>query len=105
MDVEFESLLTSGGDERNFLLNDGLNRYYVNPLKDSHAFNRGSCTCNVLNPEVYEGVYNLYERIKFEQISFVDARAEQKVRLRRMMGELGEVDFDFFYAPRDADLC
>lgn len=105
MDVEFESLLTSGGDERNFLLNDGLNRYYVNPLKDSHAFNRGSCTCNVLNPEVYEGVYNLYERIKSEQISFVDARAEQKVRLRRMMGELGEVDFDFFFAPSGSDLC
>lgn len=104
-DVEFENLLTSGGDERNFLLNDGLNRYYVNPLKDSHAFNRGSCTCNVLNPEVHSGVYDLYEKIKTGEISFVDARAGQKIRLKKMMGELGEVDFDFFFAPSGSDLC
>jgi hypothetical protein len=102
---KFELALSSGGDERNLLLNTGLNRYHVHPVKDMMAFNRGSCTCNVLNPDVAEGVFSLFQKLETGKVSLEQVREGQKDRLRKMLHPPQEGKFDFFFAPSGSDLC
>jgi hypothetical protein len=101
----FELALSSGGDERNLLLSTGLNRYHVHPVKDMFAFNRGSCTCNVLNPDVATGVFSLFQNLETGMVSLEQAREQQKERLRKMLHPPQESHFDFFFAPSGSDLC
>jgi hypothetical protein len=101
----FERALSSGGDERNLLLSTGLNRYHVHPVKDMFAFNRGSCTCNVLNPEVATGVFSLFQKLESGFITLEQAREKQKERLKKMLHPPQESHFDFFFAPSGSDLC
>lgn len=106
LDVAFEKLITSGGDERNILLENGLNRYYVNPIEDRFAFNRGSCTCNILNPDVLSKVYELYQNVSSGDLPFAEARSSQVKRLKKLMENSEDaVDFDIFFAPSGSDLC
>lgn len=106
LDVAFEKLITSGGDERNILLENGLNRYHVNPIEDRFAFNRGSCTCNILNPDVLPKVYELYQNVNSGVVRFPDARSSQVERLKKLMENTeGDTDFEIFFAPSGSDLC
>jgi len=60
---EFESWLTTGGDDRSLILeNSGANKYHIKPqaIDSSHIF-RGSCTGNPPTDRGYEAAKKLFE--------------------------------------------
>lgn len=60
---EFESWLTTGGDDRSLILDSGANKYHIKPqpIDDSHVF-RGSCTGNPPTRRGYDAAKVLFEK-------------------------------------------
>ena len=101
--TEFDKALMSGGDERIGLLSNGLNKYHINPTITNRVFNRGSCTCNNLTPDVRPSVERLYEKLKTGSLSLQEVRENQAYRIQQLMQDSPE--FDVFFAPSGSDLC
>jgi len=102
--MTFEEAITSGGDERIELKENGLNKYLVNPLESEGVFNRGSCTCSTLSPDVRPRVQELFDRLN-NGASFDAVREHQRKRMRSPFVENGGKKFDIFFAPSGSDLC
>ncbi|GAB4379775.1 MAG: hypothetical protein Kow0075_10640 [Salibacteraceae bacterium] len=102
--MTFEEALTSGGDERIELKENGLNKYLVNPLKAEGVFNRGSCTCSGLSEDVRPQVELLYKQL--EKGADLDrVRENQRLRIKAPLLENGKYRFDVFFSPSGSDLC
>lgn len=102
--MTFEQAITSGGDERIELKENGLNKYLVNPLQSDGIFNRGSCTCSTLSPAVKDQVRHLYEEL-MAGADLDKVRETQRSRMKAPLLESGVNDFDIFFAPSGSDLC
>lgn len=99
----FESFVTSGGDERLTINENGMNKYFIHPTHFDNVFNRGSCTCSPFTSDGFEVANNLYEKLD-EQV-FDATRAEHDRKLKELINYEGQDRFDIFYAPSGSDLC
>ena len=95
--------IVNGGDERIMLGENGLNKYFVNPLNYKHTFSRGSCTCSTLSDNSKRAIEKLIDRLKTENYS--DLLLQQQKQLKQFIGYPGKDTFDIFYAPSGSDLC
>ena len=97
----FESLLTTGGDDRS-LINPatGTNKYHIRPqaIDPSHVF-RGSCTGNPPTSRGYEAAQTLYE----SQFSG-KSHAEQDVALRAVFESQRERIASLLELPQGAEV-
>jgi hypothetical protein len=64
---EFE-ILSTGGDERLDILENGLNKYFINPSLFQETVFRGSCTCNALNSDSYVEINQLTKDLESKKI-------------------------------------
>lgn len=102
--MTFEQAITSGGDERIEMKENGLNKYMVNPLESESIFNRGSCTCSTLSKEVEPQVRALFHRmVGGDDPDLI--RQEQRGRMKALLVEKGQPEFDICFAPSGSDLC
>lgn len=100
--MKVEDVIATGGDERIELRENGLNKYFVNPVQYKGVFNRGSCTCNVLTDGGYEAAQKILDRLDTE--SYDALRRDQEKRFRELI-EFGDGDrFQIFYSPSGSDL-
>ncbi len=101
----FEDLLVSGGDERLWRNAAGENRYYVDPLKSTGVFNRGSCTCSPLTPDGEAAARALWTRLSKSETDFEDARDDQRQRIKALYDPHCAHDMEVVFAPSGSDLC
>ena len=99
----FEELILSGGDDRLDLLDNGMNKYNVNPCQYETTFSRASCTCSPFSPDGYAAAYELYQRL--DENSFDQVREHQTDRVKSLLNYDNKDRFDVFYAPSGSDLC
>lgn len=96
-------LIFAGGDERLDILEDGNNKYHVNPLHYQGLFHRGSCTCSTVNPltaQVLERDIDLENpRIA------IQLRQQQEQRLKKLLNYEGKDAFSCIFAPSGSDLA
>ncbi len=100
-----EDAITQGGDERIELKDNGLNKYFVNPLTSKGHLNRGSCTCSALNEDVRMKVNTIFNQLKTEEVRVEDVRIKQRFRIKAMLQDRYTDDFNIFFAPSGSDLC
>lgn len=99
----FDKSICAGGDERIELLENGLNKYFVNPVSGLKYFNRGSCTANVLTDQARVHVESLYNDLMTGKKDFQDVRTDQAEALKTILGK--DVEYEVFMAPSGSDLC
>ncbi len=99
-----EYYLTKGCDERIYLNDDGLTRYWVNPVAYEGRINRGSCTCGSLNDDNLQLMYELLDRDLTNRENYEALLAEQTAEFKRMLNHPGEDKFQVFYGPSGTDL-
>lgn len=99
----FEKSICAGGDERIELLENGLNKYFVNPVSGMKYFNRGSCTANVLTDQARVHVESVYNDLMAGKKDFQDVRNDQAQALKTILGD--DVEYEVFMAPSGSDLC
>ncbi|MBX2845299.1 MAG: hypothetical protein KTR13_03715 [Saprospiraceae bacterium] len=98
-----DQLITSGGDERLDLLDNGLNKYYLNPNDFQGLINRGSCTCNTLNSFSKPIVNQVYSDVEGGK-AYNELLAEHRKRLKDLLNYEGQDKFDIIFAPSGSDL-
>ena len=90
---QFESLLTTGGDDRSLILPEsGANKYHIRPVPiESHQIFRGSCTGNPPTKSAFEATKKFYEE-NLESIqscqldsTLRDIFKEQRERLKKYL--------------------
>lgn len=90
---QFESLLTTGGDDRSLILPEsGANKYHIRPVPiESHQIFRGSCTGNPPTKSAFEATKKFYEE-NLESIqscqldsALRDIFKEQRERLKKYL--------------------
>lgn len=101
--LPFETLITQGGDERLNLLDNGYNKYLVNPTDHQGVFNRGSCTCSPFTLDGYDVAAELYQRL--DDKVFDQTRAEHTAKIKNLINYKDHDRFHVFYAPSGSDLC
>lgn len=99
---ELLRVLTSGGDERIRLLENGKNKYSVNPVDFEHSIQRGSCTCNTLNPDSLKAVGCLLNETR--QSEFTTLLEWVRDEMKSMISPDDENSFELFLAPSGSDL-
>lgn len=99
----FEKLIVSGGDSRLDLLENGLNKYNVDPCDFRSTFSRASCTCSPFSPDGYEAAYSLYN--KLSELDFDEVRNQQTAKIKSLLNYEQKDRFHVFYAPSGSDLC
>lgn len=99
---ELQNLIVSGGDERIALLDNGLNKYYINPVAFEDYVFRGSCTCNALNVNSKKAVIDEWNQI--QKVGFSDRIEAKREELRKLIGEEIADEFEVFFAPSGSDL-
>ncbi len=103
MNVETSShLVVSGGDERLDILEDGFNKYHINPMEYEGIFLRGSCTCSPLNP--ITGKFLNEDFTRYEE-SFLEIRKEQAYRIKKLLNYEGKDKFGLVFGPSGSDLA
>lgn len=98
---QLQDIITSGGDERIQLNEQGVNKYHINPVDYEGIFNRASCTCSPLNETSHRALIDFAQKLEVE--GFEKLKNEQKRRLRRLIRSDENVDIAF--APSGSDLC
>ena len=99
----FEELIISGGDNRLDLLENGLNKYNVDPRKFDGTMSRASCTCSPFSSDGYQAAKKLYERLS--EIDFDEVRNQQADKIKSLLNYAGQDRFHVFFAPSGSDLC
>lgn len=99
---ELLEAIVSGGDERIILLENGKNKYFVNPVDFEQSVYRSSCTCNTLNPDSYEAVSALHR--KMDKENFEAVIEDHRKRLKDVLCLQDEHSFEVFFAPSGSDL-
>lgn len=99
---ELLKLLVSGGDERITQLENGLNKYFINPIAFEDYVFRGSCTCNALNEDSKEAVISEWNAMQKE--GFSNRIEAKRSELRSIIGEEMADEFEVFFAPSGSDL-
>lgn len=99
----FEELIVSGGDSRLDMLENGLNKYNVDPCDFRSTLNRASCTCSPFSPDGYQAAHGLYS--KLPELVFDKVRDEQTQRIKTLLNYDHKDRFHVFYAPSGSDLC
>lgn len=97
------NLIYLGGDERLDILENGNNKYHVNPLHFEKLFHRGSCTCSTLNPltsKVLEGDIDFHD-----DETIIELRKTQTKRLKKLLNYEGKDEFELIFAPSGSDLA
>lgn len=105
MAINREDLLqtiVAGGDERIILLQNGKNKYFVNPVDFEGTLFRSSCTCNTLNQDSYGAVAACYEGLTPD--NFEEKVEDQRERLKSILCLTDEPSFEVFFAPSGSDL-
>ena len=102
---EFEKAITSGGDERIELKDNGLNKYFLDPLNAEGLLTRASCTCSPLGMDVKARVKAAFKMITSEEASVEDIRVKQRFRMKALLQNSNTSDFNIFFAPSGSDLC
>ena len=102
---EFEKAITSGGDERIELKDNGLNKYFLDPLNAEGLLTRASCTCSPLGTDVKVRVKAAFKMIRSEEASVEDIRVKQRFRMKALLQNSNTSDFNIFLAPAGRDLC
>lgn len=97
-----QELLTSGGDERIQLKENGLNKNFINPASHDGTLFRGSCTCSTLNNESHPRVLELIEEVKRD--GFEKHIERQRQTIKEMAGEDFKDSFEVFFAPSGTGL-
>jgi hypothetical protein len=100
--IDYREIITSGGDERIKVNEEGLNKYFIDPSKYDGVFNRGSCTCNTLTDIGKEAVKKLLGRLK--KNSFEKEILNHHRTLKKLINYKGEDKFYIFFAPSGSDL-
>lgn len=101
--LQYEELLSAGGDERIEILEEGRNKYNLNPTNNLGLFTRGSCTCSSLNPQTFPRLKEFGDFVSkgdFEKI-----RKKQSNRLKNLLNYKGKNAFDVVFAPSGSDLA
>ena len=98
-----EELITQGGDERLDILNNGFNKYLVNPVDFTNVFNRGSCTCSPFSSDGYGAAADLHARLSDQEFDRV--RLEHTSKIKNLINYKDHDRFHVFYAPSGSDLC
>ena len=100
---DIAELVYQGGDERLDILDDGNNKYHVNPLHFETLFHRGSCTCSTLNPltaKVLDSDIDFHDRE-----TLVELRFSHTQRLKHLLNYEGKDAFALIFAPSGSDLA
>lgn len=95
--------MSSGGDERIDLLQNGKHKYHLAPCEHQGLFSRGSCTCSSLNPQSSAKLDEFSEYISNEPYHLV--RQKQSDRLKKLLNYEGRDAFDVIFAPSGSDLA
>ena len=95
--------LTSGGDERITLNEDGVNKYFIDPMAYQGVFNRGSCTCSPLNEETFQFARSFVDQYSPERHG--DIVHSIRRELKEQINFKKQDKFDLFLAPSGSDLC
>jgi len=101
-DKELERIITSGGDERIWLQENHLNKYYSNPMQFEGVLNRGSCTCNTLTPDSKERLDELLSHVTDQ--NFAQEVERLREELKSMIDIAGEEKFELFFSPSGSEL-
>ena len=94
-----------GGDDRLDLLENGLNKYNVNPVNYKGVFNRASCTCSPFSPDGYEAARQLFNRLRLNPDVFDEVHSQHVETIKQLINFEGCDRFDVFFAPSGSDLC
>lgn len=97
-----QDLLTSGGDERIQLKENGLNKNFINPTSHDRILFRGSCTCSTLNNESHPRLLELIEEVKKD--GFEQHVMRQRQSIKELAGEDFKDSFEVFFAPSGTGL-
>jgi len=96
--------LSTGCDERIYLNDEGLVRYWID-LMDTSIINRGSCTCSPLSEESKKDLYYLLENNDFtNEEDFNDLIDKHTKELKSFINYEGEDGFEIFYGASGTDL-
>ena len=95
-DKELERIITGGGDERIWLQENHLNKYYSNPMQFEGVLNRGSCTCNTLTPDSKLRLDELLEQVNDQNFGQEVERLREE--LKSMIDIAGEEKFELFFS-------
>ncbi len=99
---DLSGLLTSGGDERILLKDNGLNKNFINPAKYTDTLFRGSCTCNTLNVESYAHLAEVSNRVN--DSNFEKEVERQRSAIKELAGASIDGEFEVFFAPSGTGL-
>lgn len=100
---EFE-ILSTGGDERLDILENGLNKYFINPSIFQETVFRGSCTCNALNSDSFVEISQLTQGLQNQKIQAQQFEYLKSEIKSAFTSKSNPVDFDVFIAPSGTDL-
>jgi hypothetical protein len=100
--IDYRKLITSGGDERIGINEEGLNKYFVDPSRFDGVFNRGSCTCNPLTDVGKKSIKRLMNLLKNN--SFENEIINHHKTLKKLINYKGEDKFYVFFSPSGSDL-
>ena len=103
--TDFELAITSGGDERIELKENGLNKYFLNPNDADGILSRASCTCSPLSNDVKARVKAAFKVITSNEATLEDIRIKQRYRMKALLQNSNSTDFNIFFAPSGSDLC
>lgn len=100
---DIADLLYQGGDERLDILDNGNNKYHINPFHYQDLFNRGSCTCSTLNPLTAKVLESDIDFNNDEEL--IRLRDNHAKRLKHLLNYEGKDAFDLIFAPSGSDLA
>ena len=103
--TDFELAITSGGDERIELKENGLNKYFLNPNDADGLLSRASCTCSPLSNDVKARVKAVFKMVTSNEATLEDIRIKQRYRMKALLQNSSSTDFNIFFAPSGSDLC
>lgn len=104
VESDLQTLLTTGCDERIFLLPEyQTNKYFINSFSHPEALmNRGSCTCGGLTTYTQQVAASYLEELEHRpHQDLVDAHSR---RLKEMINFEGEDRFEVFFGPSGSHL-
>jgi len=99
-----EHYLTKGCDERIYLNEQGLTKYWINPVNYKGRINRGSCTCGSLNEDNLQLMYDMLDSGLEEDTIYEKTLSQQTAKIKKLLNFPGEDKFEVFYGPSGTDL-
>ena len=102
IEKELEEFLSKGADERIFIDKTGLTKYGL-PLYSSDLIIRGSCTCNPASTSALKLMEKFRENSDSDKY-WLQKQEETTQKLKKLINQEGEDEFEIFYAPSGTDL-